>query len=286
LPEDQTNDNILAESEDRTDAVPPNAVAALHGLLDAPGAPPALGDPLPPLWHWLAFLPNAPQRELGNDGHPAAGSFTPVDRPPRRMFAGGRLTFERVVPIGTILTRHSRAASISTKEGRSGTLVFVEIDHEISTRDGSRISDVQDVVYRHAETIRESPTAALLETTSDDDWEWTFALDPSATLLFRFSALTYNAHRIHYDVPYVKEVEGYPNLLVHGPLQAIALAEICRRNMPHRRVASFEFRAEHPAFASSPLLFRGRPTGRDIVELQAITGNHVVSMTATARLEP
>jgi len=186
LPEDQTDDDILAESEVRTDTVPPNAVAALHGLLDAPGAPPALGDPLPPLWHWLAFLPNAPQRELGNDGHPAAGSFTPVDRPPRRMFAGGRLTFERVVPIGTILTRHSRAASISTKEGRSGTLVFVEIDHEISTRDGSRISDVQDVVYRHAETIRESPTAALLETASDDDWEWTFALDPSATLLFRF----------------------------------------------------------------------------------------------------
>jgi 3-methylfumaryl-CoA hydratase len=286
MPEVQLRDSGTADTEDRLDAVTPNMVAALHGLLDAPGAPPALGDPLPPLWHWLAFLPNAPQRELGGDGHPAESSFAPANHPPRRMFAGGRLTFEGDVPVGAVLTRHSRAASISTKEGRSGPLMFVEIDHEISTKDGSRISEVQDIVYRQAETTSKSPpTTPLPETAPDDNWEWTYALDPSPTLLFRFSALTYNAHRIHYDVPYVQDVEGYPNLVVHGPLQAIALAEVCRRNVPDQKVVSFAFRAEKPAFTGAPLLLRGRATGRSVVELQAVTAHNTVSMTATATLE-
>ena len=276
---------LLSEVEDRTDAVSAVAASALHGLLDAPGAAPNSGDPLPPLWHWLAFLPNAPQRELGEDGHPIAGSFMPADRPPRRMFAGGRLTFERGATVGAALHRVSRASSLTEKQGRTGPLLFVEITHEVTTNDILVVTDVHDVVYRNAEASPVTASDVVGDSTSDDEWEWSYQLDSTPALLFRFSALTYNAHRIHYDRPYASEVEGYPNLVVHGPLQAIALAELCRRHVPEQRLVSFEFRAQRPAFAGPPLLLRGRRVDTDGVELQALTRERVVSMTARAQLE-
>lgn len=263
-----------------TDTVTAGAAEALHGLLDAPGDPPGDGDPLPALWHWLAFLPRAPQRELGADGHPQRGTFLPPIALPRRMFAGGRFAFDGVVTVGELLVRTSSVTSVEEKDGRSGRLVFVTVRHEIG-RDGGQpaIVEEQDLVYRGpsaSAATRPDPAASLTW-----PWSWDVAIDP--TLLFRFSALTYNAHRIHYDRRYATEEEGYPGLVVHGPLQAVALAELTRRNRPDESLTSFRFRAVRPCFDDSPLKLRGRSQGGH-VELEALGAGDQTTMKAEAHI--
>lgn len=276
------DDRLLAEREHRTDAVMPAAAAALHGLFDAPGPPPGTGEPLPPLWHWLAFLPDAPQRLLGPDGHPISGSFIPDNRPPRRMFAGGRLHFPGRVPVGAVIERNSQATGVTTKEGRSGPLRFVEVTHQVTWQGELVISDVQDIVYRPEGGPTPAPTAVEFDATG---WDLEIGMDVTETVLFRFSALTYNAHRIHYDVGYATGVEGYPGLVIHGPLQAIGLAEVVRRLLPDVRMTSLTFRGVAPAFGPGFLRFLGRQV-EDTVELQAVSPAGQVSMTATATVAP
>ena len=268
-------------AEERVDAVPAAAAAALHGLLDAPGPPPGPGDPLPPLWHWLAFLPDAPQRHLGPDGHLRQGGFLPPTRLPRRMFAGGRIDHEGPVAVAQPLHRTSLVTSVTEKSGRSGDLVFVEVTSRLSAGGRPAITEVHDLVYRGA-----APPAAAGDPPPEDDagWAWHEELATDPTVLFRFSALTYNAHRIHYDRAYATEVEGYPGLVVHGPLQAIALAELCRRHLGDRQVATFSFRACRPAFDGAPLRLRGRRIDDNRVELAALDGSGHVTMTAEAAL--
>ena len=291
-------DRLLAEREVRQDCVSGTASAALHGLLDAPGDPPRPGEALPPLWHWLAFLPDQAQRFLGADGHPMVGSFIPEERPPRRMFAGGRIAFAGDLVVGRTIKRSSRATSVTSKEGKTGSLLFVEVTHDLRTEGGGVVTDTQDIVYRQADTAP-SPSSEQLPAPSPSseqlpapapverpDATWSIELLPTPTLLFRFSALTYNAHRIHYDRPYATGTEGYPGLVVHGPLQAIGLAEVVRRHLPSRRIASFTFRARQPAFDGSPILLCGRLAEVDTVELQAVSGASGTTMTATATLTP
>jgi 3-methylfumaryl-CoA hydratase len=268
-------------TEERQDTVTATAAAALHGLLDGVGPPPAAGDPLPPLWHWLAFLPDAPQRELGPDGHPRQGGFLPPTRLPRRMFAGGRLQIGGPVAVAEALHRTSVVSAVTEKSGRSGDLVFVEVTHRLSAGRGPAVTEVQDLVYR-GEAAPGGATGAAEE---DSAWTWHEELSTDPTLLFRFSALTYNAHRIHYDRAYATEVEGYPGLVVHGPLQAIALAELCRRHLADRQVTGFSFRARRPAFDGAPLRLRGRRTDDDHVELVALDGAGQVTMSAEASLQ-
>jgi 3-methylfumaryl-CoA hydratase len=245
-------------TEVATDTVTAAAAAALHGLLDASGDPPADGDPLPALWHWLAFLPRVPQRDLGADGHPKKGGFLPPVPLPRRMFVGGRIRFGTAAYVGAPLLRSSTVASVEDKTGRSGRLVFVAVHHQLATPDSATaIVEEQDLVYREP-TPQQAAEVPVSESEPTGSWPWTWdvAIDP--TVLFRFSALTYNAHRIHYDRPYATGVEGYPGLVVHGPLQAVALAELCRRQLPDRALTSFRFRALRPAFDDGPLQLRGR----------------------------
>jgi 3-methylfumaryl-CoA hydratase len=264
-----------------SDTVTAGAAAALHGLLDSPGEPPRDGDPVPPLWHWLAFLPRVPQRQLGDDGHPKRGTFLPPIELPRRMFAGGRFIFEGVIGVGEPLIRRSRVASIDEKEGRSGKLVFVTVRHEIGSEDGApAIVEEQDLVYRGPAATTREPPAEPAEST-EWPWSWDMAIDP--TVLFRFSALTYNAHRIHYDRPFATEVEGYPGLVVHGPLQAVALAELCRRHRPEERLSTFRFRAVRACFDDVVLKLRGRSDG-DRAELQALGHGDQTTMKAEAGL--
>ncbi len=271
-------------AEEREDAVSPTAVAALHGLLDSPGLPPGPGDALPPLWHWLAFLPDAPQRHLGADGHPRQGGFLPPTRLPRRMFAGGRVEQVGPVAVAQPLHRTSLVTSVTEKSGRSGDLVFVEVTASLSAAGGTdlrpAVTEVQNLVYRDTATPGD-PVAPPAE--DETDWTWHEELSTDATVLFRFSALTYNAHRIHYDRAYATEVEGYPGLVVHGPLQAVALAELCRRHLSDRQVASFSYRARRPAFDGAPLRLRGRMSD-DVVQLAALDGTDHVTMTAEAAL--
>ena len=285
--------------EETADALTPAVAAAMHGLLDAPGAPPGPGDPVPLLWHWLTFLPRTPQRDLGPDGHPRPGSFLPPASG-RRMFAGGQVSRgDRDLRVGEELARRSVVTGVREKTGRSGSLVFVTVNHELSGRDGLSVTDVQDIVYRPpapppsaasaAPAANPTPAAPTADIggaggDGDDGWDWGLDLRPDPTLLFRFSALTYNAHRIHYDRTYATEVEGYPGLVVHGPLQAIALAELCRRNVPGRPLRTFRFRAVSPAFDGRPLRFRGRWTDDDQVTLVALDDTGVTTMEADATL--
>jgi 3-methylfumaryl-CoA hydratase len=272
--------------EERDDTVHDVSAAALHGLLDIMGEPPALGTPLPVLWHWLAFLPNAPERELGQDGHPLLGNFMPPTTLPRRMFASARIEFLEPITVGGPLHRRSVVTDVATKSGRSGELVFVEVTHEISSNGNLAILERQQLVYRSDEASnRRSIEAASPrnDLASNGEWEWQRLLPTDPRLLFRFSALTYNTHRIHYDQAYATEVEGYPGLVVHGPLQAIALARLCGENVT-RSIAAYEFRALRPAFVGSRLQLRGRASGTDEVELAAFDDDGQMTVRASVTL--
>jgi 3-methylfumaryl-CoA hydratase len=244
------------------------------------------------LWHWLAFLPDASQAELGSDGHPRLGTFLPPTRLPRRMFAGGRIEFGSPIAVGEFIRRRSVVTSVTEKFGRSGELLFVEVTHELSCDSQTSVTETQDLVYRPASpsgaaTGSPATTGGTADAGADDrNWAWGLELATDPTLLFRFSALTYNAHRIHYDRAYATEVEGYPGLVVHGPLQAIALAELCRRNARDRRVATFTFRALRPAFDGAPLQLRGRARDDNHAELLALDRDGQRTMTADVAFYP
>lgn len=242
-----------------TDRLDPWPVAAFAALLDQP--PPA-GDALPPLWHWFSFLEAPPQAALGEDGHPAAGHFLPPIPDRRRMIAGGRVEFLRPLRIGAEAVRRSRLAAVRPVTGRTGEMVFVTVRHRIECDGEPAVVEEQDVVYRS------QPAGAPRATTAPPPAEpgepggaWQLRLEPDARMLFRFSALTYNTHRIHYDQEYVTGVEGYPGLVVHGPLLALLLLELPRRHAPGRSVAGFEYRLERPSFAGRPVVADGVPDG-------------------------
>lgn len=271
----------LGRVESRSDQITPTPAAALSATLDRDDAPPQTGDALPPLWHWLYFLPLHKQSELGHDGHPMRGGFLPPVPLPRRMWAGGRLQFHRPLRIGSAVTRVSQNADVSYKEGRTGPLVFVLVRHEISDADGLAFTEEHDIVYRDNPRA-DDPVPAPQVAPADHDWIREIRSDD--VLLFRYSALTFNGHRIHYDRRYVTETEGYPGLVVHGPLIATLLLDLLRRNMPHAQVKQFSFRALKPTFDIGSFFVCGRvEEDNKTVRLWAkdAEGWHTMDATAT-----
>ena len=208
----------------------------------------APGDPLPPLWHWMAHPHVVPAAGIGPDGHPARGGFLPPVELPRRMWAGSRVTFHAPLPVGEELERTSTIASVDLKEGRSGRLCFVTVRHEIRTGGTLRVSDEHDIVYREEPDPDAPPPPPV---TPPEGATASETVVPDPVLLFRYSALTFNGHRIHYDRDYCREVEGYEGLVVHGPLTATLLADLARRTAG-RDLASFRFRAVAPVFDTAP----------------------------------
>lgn len=267
------------EVEIETDAVTGASARAMHGLFDAPGEPPAEGDPLPPLWHWMAFLPRLAHSEMGKDGHPRRIGPFHSEEFPRRMFAGARLSFPGVARVGQTLTRRTRLKSVECKSGRSGELLFATVAIEIAGDSKPLILEEQEIVFRPAATVPAS--APQVSTPNDEAWPWRLPLPTDAVTLFRYSALTYNAHRIHYDRDYATREEGYPGLVVQGPLQAIGLAEVARRHAPDRQVGTFSFRATRPAFDGPTLGLCGRPDEHGIT--LAVLDN-LSSVTVSARI--
>ena len=235
----------IGRTETRTDQVCAAPVAALAATLDRVDAEPMPGSDLPPLWHWLYFTPQARASEIGADGHPRRGGFLPPVPLPRRMWAGGRLQFNHPLQVGDEITRLSRIADVSVKDGRSGALVFVTVRHEVSNARGVALSEEHDIVYRD-NPAPEAPPPTPQPAPASAAFSREIAPDP--VLLFRYSALTFNGHRIHYDRPYVTEVEGYPGLIVHGPLIATLLLDLLRRERPEARVRRFVFKAIRPVF--------------------------------------
>ena len=251
----------VGRTETRTDLATAAPYAALSATLDREDTEPAMGTAVPPLWHWLYFLPLAPMSDVGPDGHPKRGGFLPPVPLPRRMFAGGRFEFHHPLKVGEPMTRTSRITDVSGKTGRSGTLVFVTVRHEFANVGGIALTEEHDIVYREnprADVPVPKPTAAPAGETFSRE------IVPDPVLLFRYSALTFNSHRIHYDRPYVTEVEGYPGLIVHGPLIATLLVDLLRRRLPDAKVARFSFRAMRPLFDIHRFTVCGRVDGRSV----------------------
>jgi 3-methylfumaryl-CoA hydratase len=262
----------VGKIETRQDQVTAAPVAALAATLDIDAPTPEPGDLLPPLWHWLYFLPLHKHSELGPDGHARLEGF-----PPRRMWAGGRLEFRRALRVGERITRTSTIVSVQQKEGRTGPLVFVLVRHEIAGADGIALTEEHDIVYRGWGESKVTPAAALV----DADWER--VIHPDDVLLFRYSALTFNGHRIHYDRRYATEVEGYPGLVVHGPLIATLLMDLLRRHLPDANVEKFSFRAVGPVFDTGDFCVCGKLEG-ERVRLWAKGAGGALAMTAAASL--
>lgn len=255
--------------------------AGLSATLDIDAPAPRAGDPVPPLWHWMWFMPIHRQSELDEDGHGKTGDFLPPVPLPLRMWAGGRIEFHRPLRVGQTYTRTSRILDVRQKEGRSGPLIFVIVRHEIGDAEGIALSEEQDIVYRDNATAGEVRTVPAQTAPSDAVWER--VIRPNDVLLFRYSALTFNAHRIHYDRRYATEVGGYPGLVVHGPLIATLLLDLLRRNMPKAKVGRFAFRAVSPLFDTAPFVVCGKPE-RDgkTVSLWAKDAAGHLATTATA----
>jgi 3-methylfumaryl-CoA hydratase len=245
----------VGKTESFSDPLDLGRANALSATLDADLAFTA-GDALPPLWHWMYFWSVAAQSSLGDDGHPQRGGFLPPVPLPRRMWAGGRLRFDAPLALGAEASRTSTIQSVNAKTGSSGNLAFVTVRHEMAQAGRVAVTEEHDIVYRGmpqggavAATGKPAPTGAA----------WTREIVPDPVLLFRYSALTFNGHRIHYDRSYVTEVEGYPGLIVHGPLIATLLVDLLRINLPQARLTRFDFRAVGPLFDIEPFTVCGKP---------------------------
>ena len=270
----------IGRTDARADQVTPAPMAALAATLDLDEPFPKAGDPLPPLWHWLYFLPIHRASDIDSDGHAERGGFLPPVRLPRRMFAGARCWFNRPIRVGEAVARRSRIADVRYKDGRSGPLVFVVARHEIGGRDDVAVVEEQDLVYRSGPVPGPPPPPEA----APNDAVWRREVRPDEVLLFRYSALTFNGHRIHYDRRYATDVEGYPGLVVHGQLIATMLLELLRQNLRSAVVTEFSFRAVRPIFDVAPFLVCGRRDTPTAARLWAADAEGALAMHATATL--
>jgi 3-methylfumaryl-CoA hydratase len=270
----------LGREERTADRIDVSHARAIAAMLDESPDSVQEGTPLPPLWHWFYFRPLAPQSQLADDGHPHRGGFLPPVALPRRMWAGGRLCFPGFLRVEEEVERRSRILSVQEKEGRTGRLVVVTVQHEIAGVAGVAVSEEHDIVYREA-----SRPASVVDPQPEEapaaDWQERFRTDP--VLLFRFSALTFNGHRIHYDHPYATQDEGYPGLVIHGPLIALHLLRSAA-GRTGRPPAAFAYRAVSPLFCGEEVVVAGR-NRQGQSEVRAL-GPRGTAMRATVTWKP
>ncbi|MFC4498115.1 MULTISPECIES: hypothetical protein [Streptomyces] len=243
------------------DDLAPGPAAALSAVLNLPAPAAGPGDPLPPLWHWLHFLTWPAHRDLGADGHPLKGHFLPPVPDRQRMWAGGRCEIAEPLRLGEPAERVAGLASVTAKQGRTGELLFVTERREFRQYGRTCLVEEQDIVYRSGRGGAPHPRELDESAFPHPGDPWQVPLRPDPALLFRFSALTANAHRIHYDAPYCRDEEGYPGVVVHGPLLALLMLETVRRHAPDRRVRSLAYRLRSPVFAGERLTACGTPAG-------------------------
>jgi len=261
----------IGKTEEFTDVITESPIIRLSATLDRDDPAPKAGDPLPLAWNWLYFLPQAKQSDLKEDGHPKLGGFLPPVPYPRRMWAGSRFEHNKPLKVGENAKKVSTILDMNLKKGSSGNLVFLLIQHEYFGEDGLCIREEQDIVYRGpAPEAPKGADKAKADVKNDKpkpkkapaapgNAVWTLDIAPDPRLLFRYSALTFNTHRIHYDLPYVTQEEGYPGLVVHGPLLATLLLDLARRSKPGAVQNKFGFRAMAPLFSGTPFTVSGEP---------------------------
>lgn len=294
-------DGWLRRAVSERQCLSPRPAAQLAGALGLDHEPDQ-GDPLPLPWHWIYFTPRPHAAATGEDGHPARGDFLPPISLPRRMWAGSRLYVQETLRLGEAVTKRSWVERVSEKTGRAGPLVFVTVVHEYLRGEGRlALREEQDIVYRGADSAvlrgrgrgrddagreppqrpaagRESPPSAA------GDFPWQAARSPDPVLLFRYSALTFNAHRIHYDRAYARDREGYPDLVVQGPLIVTLLLDLAYRNDPRFAPQTVTFKARAPAFVGEELLLRGRQAQRHTrLEAVAPGGSLATEVEVTQR---
>lgn len=272
----------MNEVVERTELLLPGPAQALASLLDVPMPELDRGEGLPLLWHWIYLLERPAQIDLGPDGHPARAT---VPAPPgpgrRRMWAGGRVRLRGTLRCDVTATKRTTVLAVREKQGRSGPLTFVVVGHQVIQNGRIVVDEEQDIVYREAVEPSAQPESAEAGPASvlpaeADEWP----IDVSPTMLFRFSALTYNGHRIHYDRDYAREVEGYPGLLTHGPLQALAMAEAARAHGSGGDQL-FEYRLLAPLFDHQGMVVRAvkEPEGTTATAVRDVYGRQTASGT-------
>lgn len=238
------------------------------------------GEYLPPLWHWTFFLEGQPTSVLGSDGHPARGGFMPPVPLPNRMWAGGRVSFEAPLQIGATIRRESSILKVDHKRGTSGELVFVTVLHVLTSLNGEiLIREEQDIVYKDASRSGSPPTV----TTECISSQFSKTYAPTSTTLFRYSALTFNGHRIHYDADYCREVERYPNLVIHGPLNATMMAGYAEK-VSGKQLCSFSYRGLSPALLGDTITLHADVSEKS-VSLYAVLGSGRKCMQANAVID-
>jgi hydroxyacyl-ACP dehydratase HTD2-like protein with hotdog domain len=272
-------------AEDEVGTLAPAAFAA---LLDQPSAVDGPGSPLPPLWHWLLFPEVIPSAALGADGHPRQSALVPPLPNRRRVFGGGRVRWHGALRCGQRVRRVSQVSDVRTRVGATGPLLIVTVVHELSADGRVALVEAQDLVYRDASDVADAsaaPTAGTAEQEAADGRDvhrWSLSITPDPVLLFRFSALTWNAHRIHYDRTYATEVEGHRDLVVHGPLLALLLLEVPRRRLPRARVTDLAWRMHRPVHVDQQVLIRAdEPTDAGEVTVRAGVPGEPDAVTAT-----
>ena len=271
-----------------SDVVTKNAIIALAATLDHKHTTIDDGIALPELWHWLYFLNPAKQSELGADGHPLKGEFLPPIKLPRRMWAGSQFQFHQPIVVGDQIDRLSTIENISKKSGRSGELIFVKVKHEISIVEKKclALTEHHDIVYREAPATTDALAPPKTEQNiAPLDHDWRLEINADDTLLFRYSALTFNSHRIHYDRRYTTQIEGYPGLVVHGPLIATLLLDAMTQQLGKQSIAEFKFTALKPLFDTHPFFVCGRlADNKQSVNLWATDHLNQLTMQATVTL--
>ena len=251
----------IGRSETAHDHLSHNLLKRIAATFGA--AVPEDGADIPPLWQWCFFQDTLPETALGTDGHPARGGFLPPADNRNRMWAGGRIEFLQALRAGEAATRVSTITHVEEKTGRTGSLLFVTVRHDYSQDGRLAIREEQDIVYREPTPPKPGSGEALAE------GEWSEAIDPTPTLLFRYSAVTFNGHRIHYDYPYVTGTEGYSGLVVHGPLIAtLSLRAFCRAH-PGATLRRFVYRGVRPLIAPQPFEVGGRVAEAGVAQLWA-----------------
>ncbi|EJN07623.1 MaoC family dehydratase N-terminal domain-containing protein [Herbaspirillum sp. YR522] len=268
----------IGRIDETDDVASPAPLTLLAATLNRPAAAPL--SHVPPLWHWLYFLPTAPMAEVGFDGHPRRGGLLPPVPLPRRMWAGSKIVFHRPLPTGSRLYRQTVIVDVATKHGKSGPLVFVSLQHTVSDEQGVALVENQNIVYRDATAATDAapPPRPVTQVA-----QFSRTIMPDPVLLFRYSALTFNSHRIHYDYPYATVEEGYPDLVVHGPLVATLLVEEVQQRFPGRGIGAFEFKALSPLFANTAFDIAGCIEG-NTVHVWSQTPQGGLAMLARAEL--
>ena len=269
----------VGKRESQDDVITEWPVKAMTATLDRADPLPRPGEPIPLGWHWFYFLEAKPASEVGADGHPKRGGFMPPVKLPRRMWAGSRIEFKRALRMGESARRDAEIIAVTPKSGRSGDMVFVTVRNQIFGSNELTCIEETDIVYREAakpgEAAQPKPAPAAAA--------WRRTLTPDPVLLFRFSALLFNGHRIHYDHPYVTQEEHYPGLVVHGPLQATLLLDLARRHS-QRPVTRYDYRALSPLFDTEPMSVNGQPSADgSSAELWTASAQGHLAMSASVK---